>query len=154
MKKAIQYGLRKEKNGHCHLVRGAAYPYDEPEGLRSPERISQMMEEVFGISSKAEEYAYMLALDIKCHLLGVFEVSHGALQNTIVDPRSLFVRALLCNAASIVLIHNHPSGDTSPSKDDILLTERIKKAGEILGVPLTDHLILGDGNFYSFHENE
>ena len=87
----------------------------------------------------------MISLDYKCHPLGFFEVSHGTVNSSIVDPRSVFIRALLSGATSIILCHNHPSGDCTPSKEDVLLTKRIKEGGELLGIELLDHVIIGTG---------
>lgn len=76
-------------------------------------------------------------------------VSIGSLNSSIVHPREVFKLAILGNSASIILFHNHPSGDTTPSKEDINITERIKEAGKIIGIELIDHIILGDGNKYT-----
>ena len=95
----------------------------------------------------------MLTLDIKNQVTGVFEVSHGTLNASQVHPREVFKRALLQNAAAIVVGHNHPSGVTNPSYEDKKITERLIKAGEFIGVNILDHLILGDDSFYSLREN-
>ena len=71
---------------------------------------------------------------------------------TIVHPRDIFKRALLHNAARVILIHNHPSGDVSPSKEDIGITRRICQAGETLGIEVADHIIIGDGVYCSLFE--
>lgn len=76
-------------------------------------------------------------------------VSIGSLNSSIVHPREVFKVAILSNSASIILFHNHPSGDTTPSKEDISITERIKEAGKIIGIELIDHIILGDENKYT-----
>lgn len=76
-------------------------------------------------------------------------VSIGSLNSSIVHPREVFKLAILGNSASIILFHNHPSGDTTPSKEDINITERIKEAGKIIGIELIDHIILGDENKYT-----
>lgn len=71
------------------------------------------------------------------------------MNSSIVHPREVFKLAILGNSASIILFHNHPSGDTTPSKEDINITERIKEAGKIIGIELIDHIILGDENKYT-----
>lgn len=80
-------------------------------------------------------------------------VSVGSLNSSIVHPREVFKTAVVSNSASIIIAHNHPSGDTIPSKEDINITERIKKSGEILGIKLLDHLIIGDGKYLSLKED-
>ena len=91
----------------------------------------------------------MLVLDIKNNVRGAFEVSRGGLNASIVHPREIFKRALLLNAASIILAHNHPSGDTTPSREDINITKRLVEGGKILGIEVLDHIIVGD-NYMSF----
>ncbi|MBU3137486.1 JAB domain-containing protein [Clostridium gasigenes] len=76
-------------------------------------------------------------------------VSIGDLNTSIVHPREVFKVAILSNSASIILFHNHPSGDSTPSKEDILVTERIKEVGKIMGINLIDHIILGDNDKYT-----
>ena len=91
-----------------------------------------------------------LMLNTKNVVIGIDVVSVGSLSASIAHPREIFKSAILKNAAAIILVHNHPSGDPSPSGDDIHLTERISKAGEILGIKLLDHVILGELGSYSF----
>ena len=79
-------------------------------------------------------------------------VSVGSLNKAIVHPREVFKTAILSNAASIMAFHNHPSGDTTPSQQDLQLTNRLYEAGELLGIKLLDHLIIGDGSFTSLKE--
>jgi len=90
-----------------------------------------------------------LALGTKNHLLKMQEVSVGSLNASIVHPRELFKFAVRASAASIVVVHNHPSGDPTPSGADIQLTHRLTKAGDLLGIELLDHVIIGDGGDFS-----
>lgn len=121
------------------------------QGLTSPEHIFNMMNEVFDMQNLAEEYLYMIACDTKQKVLGVFEISHGTVNASLINPREVFIRALLCGAVSIFLIHNHPSGNSCPSVEDNRVTKRIKECGELMGIKLLDHIIIGD-NFYSFKQ--
>ena len=84
--------------------------------------------------------------------LGVFEISHGTINQSICNPRDIFIKALLCGAAGIILAHNHPSGDVAPSKNDMEIYKRVKEAGQLLGIGLLDNIIIGNG-YYSFTEN-
>ena len=79
-------------------------------------------------------------------------VSIGTVNQTVASPRELFLEALRCEAVSVLMLHNHPSGDPTPSKQDILTTKRMKEAGEFLGIPLCDHIIIGDQTYISFRE--
>jgi DNA repair protein RadC len=90
------------------------------------------------------------ALDAKHRLIGVNTVSIGSLTTSIAHPREVFRPAVLLPTAAVVLAHNHPSGDPSPSGEDIELTKRLREVGELLGIRVLDHVILGDGKHYSF----
>jgi DNA repair protein RadC len=93
-----------------------------------------------------------LLLDIKNKVIGINTVSIGNLNSSIVHPREVFKPAILSNAASILLAHNHPSGDPEPSREDVAITTRLVEAGKILGIDVIDHLILGDGCYHSLKE--
>ncbi len=81
-------------------------------------------------------------------------VSVGTVNQTVASPRELFVEAFRCEAVSVIMIHNHPSGDPTPSRQDILTTKRMKEVGEFVGIPLSDHIIIGDHSYVSFREEE
>lgn len=112
-------------------------------------------EQVFNTFSflrqETKEYFYTLHLDGKNRVCCVDEVSVGSLNQSIVHPREVFKTALLSSAAAIILLHNHPTGDPNPSREDIEITRRLKEAGDILGVKVLDHVIIGD-SFVSFVE--
>ena len=95
------------------------------------------------------EHFWALALNTKNQLLRVIEVSVGSLNASIVHPRELFKDAVRVSAASVVVVHNHPSGDPTPSGADIQLTRRLVKAGDVLGVEVLDHVVLGDGGAHA-----
>ncbi len=96
-----------------------------------------------------EEFLVLL-LDGKNKLLGFNLVSLGSLTSSLVHPREVFKPAILANAAAIILLHNHPSGDPIPSAEDIALTKRLREVGEIHGIQVLDHVIIGDGRYISF----
>lgn len=98
------------------------------------------------------EELIVACLNAKNEVNSVNVVSIGSLNNSIVHPREVFKTAILSNAASIVMIHNHPSGDVTPSKEDKEITLRIKESGIILGIKLLDHIIIGNDAYYSFKE--
>ena len=99
------------------------------------------------------EHFVILLLDTRNRVIGVNTVSIGTLNASMVHPREVFKPAILANAAAIIACHNHPSGDTTPSKEDMALTSRIKDAGALLGVPLLDHIIVGERQgYYSMKE--
>lgn len=94
----------------------------------------------------------MLCLSTKHRVIAYHEVSRGTLDSTLVHPREVFKAALLANAAAIVVSHNHPSGDPSPTIDDLEVTTRLVAAGEVLGIAVLDHIVIGDGRYFSFKE--
>lgn len=147
--KQYQTLLRESGENYLNCVR----ELQAEENLTNPEKIYKFMENAFHMSQLAEEYMYVIACNTKNKPIGVFEISHGTVNCCVSSPREIFVRLLLCGAVSFVLVHNHPSGNISPSQDDINVTKRLNDAGTLLNVTLTDHIIIGDGAYYSFHEN-
>ena len=104
------------------------------------------------LCSEKREHFLVLPLTSKNEVLMVADVSVGTLTNTLVHPREVYEPAIRCGAAHIVLAHNHPSGDPAPSAEDHRLTRQLKEAGALLGIPVTDHVILGGDAFFSFSE--
>ena len=99
-----------------------------------------------------EEFLVLL-LDGKNKLLGFNVVSVGSLTSSLVHPREVFKVAILGNAASIILLHNHPAGDPIPSGEDLSITKRLCEVGEIMGIQVLDHIVIGDGRYISFLED-
>lgn len=104
------------------------------------------------IRAEKQEKFMILCLDTKNQVISDLTIFVGGLDISIVQPREIFKAALLESAASIILIHNHPSGDPSPSREDILTTHRVVESGQLLGIHVWDHLIIGDGCFISLKE--
>ena len=101
---------------------------------------------------RKEEVLIGAFFDSKCKFLGDTEISVGSVNYTYVSPRDIFRKALEKNAVFLILLHNHPSGDPAPSCDDRKVTKRILSCGDMLGVDLADHIIIGDNCYYSFKE--
>ena len=97
-----------------------------------------------------QEHMKLLMLNSKAKLIGETDISKGTVNATIITPRELFIEALQKNAVSIIIMHNHPSGDPSPSKEDRLITRRIQEAGALIGIELLDHIIIGNNCYVSF----
>lgn len=150
----IIYRTELDKNLHNILIKEKSCNYPSATGtLMNPGAVTEMLNTVFRLNRQAEEHVYLLALNTKGRLLGVFELSHGTVNLSICNPRDVFIKALLCGASAIILAHNHPSGDTTPSENDFAIYRKIKELGELLGVDLLDSIIIGD-SYYSFHENQ
>lgn len=99
-----------------------------------------------------EKFVVML-LDSKNQLIKMQQVSEGSLNASVVHPREVFAPAVLHRAACVLAAHNHPSGDPAPSREDRRLTSALKETGIVMGIPLLDHIIIGDGRYFSFREN-
>lgn len=130
----------------CMLVKDREVKYDPIVGKEDAMKFLRAV----GFGEYADEVFGMVCVDAKGNIVGYHEVSHGDLTGSISHPREIFKRALLNNAYAIILCHNHPSGDPHPSRTDIDTTDRMKEAGEIIGIRVVDHIIMGMDSEYSF----
>lgn len=128
----------------------ATLPPDEAESITSPQRAAALFMEQ--LRYKRKEHFMILLLNTKNHVISKEEISIGSLNASIVHPREIFNIPLRKSAASVILVHNHPSGDPSPSQEDLEVTRRLVEAGNILGIAVRDHLVIGDGCYFSFKE--
>lgn len=119
--------------------------------MNSPEKVARLGREFLHMDEQSEEYLYMLCMNTKLQLISVFEISHGNVNSSIFSVREILQKALLANAVSIIMMHNHPSGDSKPSREDIEVTKRLVEAGKIVGVDVLDHIIIGE-NYRSLKE--
>ena len=126
------------------LVKERAFNYKtENSHLDSAEKIARMLCDVFELHLLAEEFVYLLSLDAKCKVLGIFEVGHGTVNACLLHTREIMIRNVLCGASAFIVIHNHPSGELSISKEDVSTTKKLYEAGELIGIHLLDHIIIG-----------
>ena len=101
-----------------------------------------------------KEQFIVILLNGKNKVIGTEVISEGSLSSSVVHPREVYASALLHHAAAIMVAHNHPSGDPKPSDEDREITSLLAQSGKVLGIPLVDHIVIGDGTYYSFLENE
>lgn len=120
--------------------------------ITSPKDLADLL--VGEMSYLNQEVLKVVTLSTKNTIIEVKDVFKGSLNNSIVHPREIFKRAIANHSASIIICHNHPSGDPTPSREDINITLRIKECGKIIGIPLIDHIIIGNNNFVSLKEKE
>lgn len=135
------------------LVQETSKKYDgNLKAINSTGTATLAFNDIFYLRNQAEEVLALLCLDTKNRIIGAFEVSRGTLNSSTAHPREILKRALLMNSARIMLGHNHPSGILTPSDADNAFTERMKEAGELVGIELLDHVIVANGNgeFYSY----
>jgi len=117
------------------------------ETVKTPEDVVSLVRG--RLKNKKKEYFLALLLDTRNQLIRAAEISIGSLDSSVVHPREVFKEAVAASAASVIFAHNHPSGDPAASEDDINLTKRLAQAGEIMGIDVLDHVIVGDQKFLS-----
>ena len=137
----IRYGVKADASGQ---------PVPVGQAMATPAAAAQLFLRVLG--DEATEVFALVLLSTRHHVLAYHEVSRGSLNSTVVQPRDVFKAALLGNAAAVILAHVHPSGDPTPSPDDVALTRRLVAGGVLLGVDVLDHIVVGDGRYASFRE--
>jgi DNA repair protein RadC len=135
---AVELGRRV---GRAHIERAS---------VRSPADVAAMFGE--RLRHLDREHFLALLLDTKNRLLGTEVVSIGSLDSSLVHPRELYKAAVRRSASAVILVHNHPSGDPSPSAADVACTGRLAEAGKVLGIEVLDHVIIGDGSYVSCRE--
>lgn len=128
------------------MVKEESYEYfrkaDEPEVIY--DIASKILE------GEAQENILVFALDVRLKIAGITAVTKGLVDASLLHAREVFRPAILANASGIILVHNHPSGDPSPSREDENITKKMREAGNVLGIRLVDHVIIGEGSYYSF----
>ncbi|MFB5678520.1 DNA repair protein RadC [Paenibacillus terreus] len=143
--KAIQLKAGMELGRRLVLARHMESPV-----IKSPRDVSDMLSEQLRYLQK--EHFVCLFLNTKNHVIARETLSIGSLNAAVVHPREVFRAAIKCSSASIICAHNHPSGDPTPSTEDIQLTRRLVEAGNIVGIDVLDHIIIGDGKYVSLKE--
>lgn len=136
---------------NVRLVRERQLPYGG-DRINSPELIADFSQRF--LEDMDREVIMIYNLNSKCEVINLNIASVGTINCSLSSPREIFKTAILSNATFIAMVHNHPSGDVTPSEDDIELTDRLIKAGQLIGIKLIDHIIVGPyrNNYYSFSE--
>ena len=118
--------------------------------IKNPEAVFKLINS--SIKDKAKEHFKLILLNTRNQKMGISDISTGTLTTSLVHPREVFKDAISHSAASVILAHNHPSGDPEPSEEDVTITKRLVESGKLLGVEVVDHIIIGKNSFYSFRE--
>lgn len=149
----VKYTTKLNEDGRAVLEKemSANYP-DVDRVLNSPDKVDILARKALRLHEKPEEYLYMVCLDNKLATTSVFELSHGNVNSSVVGIREMFQKALLANAVNIVVLHNHPSGDPKPSREDVEVTKRMVEAGRLIGVNVLDHMVIGRPRYCSLKE--
>ncbi|MDI3480495.1 MAG: repair protein RadC [Tepidanaerobacteraceae bacterium] len=128
----------------------SSYSGRNPVIINTPADVKHLLMEEMRFLEK--EHFKVILLNIKNHVISVEEISVGSLNSSIVHPREVFKPAIRRSSASIILVHNHPSGDPTPSREDLAITKRLVDAGKLLGIDVIDHVIIGNGIYISMRE--
>ncbi|MCR4431473.1 MAG: DNA repair protein RadC [Tepidanaerobacteraceae bacterium] len=128
----------------------SSYAGQNPYIISTPADVKSLLMEEMRFLQK--EHFKVILLNIKNHVISVEDISVGSINSSIVHPREVFKPAIRRSSASIVLVHNHPSGDPTPSKEDVDITRRLVEAGKLLGIDVVDHVIIGNGIYISLRE--
>ena len=135
------------------LVKEECKRYEVDNPINTITKAVKLLNDVYELEYLPSEMFVMLALDVKKKIIGTFIISQGVINAILVSPRDIYQRALMVNAHSIIVAHNHPSGNPKPSKEDKVLTKKIVDAGKVMGVEVCDSLIIcGEEIYYSFLE--
>lgn len=143
-------GIKRVDIVSIQLVKEASLKYRD-RTISNPQGASELITD-FLKQRKDREYFGIICLSTKNQPTHISIVSIGTLNGSMVHPREVFKAAILSNSASVILFHNHPSGNPEPSKTDIEITKRLVEAGEIIGINVIDHVIVGDEQFLSMKE--
>jgi DNA repair protein RadC len=121
-----------------------------PTPIKRPQDVYNLVKPL--VADADQEHFYCLYLNTRNRLLAVELISVGSLNASIVHPREVFRPALMLAAGSLIVAHNHPSGETDPSEDDLAITRRLREVGEVLGITMLDHIIVANGSWTSLKE--
>ena len=134
------------------LVRETAHNYDV--SFTCPQDVRDAMCQIFHADNLPEEHVWLIACDIRRKCRGIIEVSKGTCNLSLFPIREMLRDLLMLDAVTFFVAHNHPSGDCSPSEQDKDSTKKLRDAAALMELDFTDHIIIGDGYYYSFHEND
>ena len=151
-----KYELVVDENRIPHLKTIGETNLTDRQTCQTPGKIVDIIRSVYQVERLLEEHVYMLALDVKMHPLGLFELSHGTTNTSSITPDQALRRALLCGANSFCIAHNHPSGEVAPSADDDLMTARLAFSAKFCNVNFLDHVIIAGANrnaYFSYLES-
>lgn len=132
-----------------YAVKEKVLPYGK-EKLNIPQKVVELSRQI--LKNQDREHILVITMDTKLKPTAMEIIAIGSIDQVGIEPRDIFKHAIISNATALVMVHNHPSGDSYPSKEDYRITKRIHEAGEMLGIPLLDHIIVGDDEYFSFKE--
>lgn len=138
----------------CQVVREKGVNYPEVDGKATPSAVHKIATDVLELDKASEEHIYALLLNPKLNINGIVEVSKGTANEATFHAREVFKAAIIHNATSVIIVHNHPSGELSVSNADKETTKQIMAAGKLLNIPLVDHIIVSNEGYLSLKEEQ
>lgn len=147
------YDARLKDDKTTVIVKEKTIDYDKDIRTDNPSDIAGLMRNILEMDRLAEEHCYMIVMNNACKLLGVFFLSKGTVNSSLISAREVYMRGLMIGGSMIIITHNHPSGKAVPTRVDIETSVKIKQAGNMIGIPLIDHIIIGGKDYFSFSEN-
>ncbi len=152
------YNMEYNNDRTPTLVKEKTKIYPEYDKLNTPHILTKFMSAEMHADRLPEEHCWMIAISTACKPLGLFEISHGGSNASIIDSKAVATRLLLCGATGFLLCHNHPSGDLKPSQSDREVTQKLVELAKVMDLSFTDHIIIGmddnrHTNFFSFRES-
>ena len=149
-----KYTIMYENPGrNLALVRETAHNYDVH--FSCPQDVRDAMCQIFNADNLPEEHVWLIATDTRNKCRGIMEISKGSCNASMFPVREILRDVLMMDGISFFIVHNHPSGEVSPSREDKTATEKLRSAAKLMDLNLNDHIIIGtEGTYYSFHENE
>lgn len=149
-----KYNLMMDEDRIPVMVKESEYEYAHV-GINSPGAVAEMLNKCLHMNDLCEEYVYLVCVNNAfTQPYQIFEISHGTVNHSLVSPREILQRALMCGASGLFLAYNHPSGDPEPSEEDIMVAKGLYEAASVIGLKFLDFLIIGGETYYSFAENE
>lgn len=145
-----EYQMKVNGEGIPVLEKKRTYSNSEIQSLNKPENIAALIEQMYDASFLPEEHVWAIAMDGQCHCKGIFEVSCGGMNYSIIDIRSIMTRILLAGGFQFAIAHNHPSKSLNPSAEDTKISERLKEVGELMQCQLVDSIIVSNDKYFSF----
>lgn len=150
--RVTKYDTRLDADKLPMLVKESAFNYNGKVAMTTPNDIYRFLNDYEDLEGRDKECLWLLCFNTKQKFIGYFLVSTGSINVSLVPVREVFIKALAVGSVNIALVHNHPSGDATPSKEDVNVTKRVKEAGALLGINLVDHIVLGDKTYCSMQE--
>ena len=150
--RVTKYNTRLDADKLPMLVKESAFNYNGKLNMTNPNEIYWFLNDQEDLEGLDKECLWLFCFNTKQKFIGYFLVSTGSINVSLVPVREVFIKALAVGSVNIALVHNHPSGDATPSKEDVNVTKRVKEAGALLGINLVDHIVLGDKTYCSMQE--